>query len=118
MSEEGSKTNKSDCGCYKGKFASLTEYKQLGEDSRYGEVSVHICQHCHQYWLFYLYEQESFSRSGQWYRGPISNQQAESLSAEEAVAILQELDWYYCGGSYYDGQIGKKSGRLSQFFYE
>jgi hypothetical protein len=115
MSQSNSEAEKIECECLNGESIYLSEPKKVGEDRWYGEVSIQGCQQCGQNWLAYFFEHEAFTRSGQWYRGPISPQQAESLKAEDAVAILQGLEWYYCGGSYYGGGQRKKSGKLSSF---
>jgi len=82
-------------------------------NGRFGEVSIHICKSCQSKWLRYFVEYEAFSESGRWYRGLISDEVANTVTPENAVEILEGLDWYYRGGSYFktDGQKG--SGRVS-----
>lgn len=81
-------------------------------DSNFAEVSLLVCADCGQQWLRYFYENEAFTASGRWYLGAIHAEQAEHLNAENARIILENLDWYYYGGSYYGGKSGKTSGRI------
>ena len=83
----------------------------LGMDKIYGEVSVRRCKVCGRYWLHYLYENEGFSNSGRWFTGIISPETAKSVSAENGLDILSTLDFYYCGGSHYEGKVHKSKGR-------
>ncbi|MDX2245093.1 MAG: hypothetical protein NW224_30820 [Leptolyngbyaceae cyanobacterium bins.302] len=81
-------------------------------DSNFAEVSVLVCQRCQQYWLRYFYEVEGFTGSGRWYLGAIAPQQLAVLTAENAKQILEGLDWYHYSGSYFNGNIGKYSGKI------
>lgn len=81
-------------------------------DRHFAEVSVLVCRVCGQYWLRYFYELEAFTSSGSWYLGPITARQRLELTAETAKGLLEELDWYDYGGSYFHGQIGRTSGPI------
>jgi hypothetical protein len=81
-------------------------------DKQWAEVSLWICTACDQWWLRYYYVVEAFSKSGRWYLGAITADQAAILTAEQAKDTLERLAWYYYGGSYYDGQIGKAAGDI------
>lgn len=84
----------------------------MGMDSRFAEVSVLVCRDCGQHWLRYFYEVEAFTASGRWYLGAITSAEACSLSTENAQGVLEALDWYFYGGSYFEGRSGKRSGAL------
>ena len=84
-------------------------------DDRYAEVSVHVCRDCGRYWLRYFYEQEAFTASGRWYLGALTTGQLAALTANNAKSVLEGLDWYYYGGSFYFGKSGKTSGKISLF---
>ncbi len=86
--------------------------KELGLDQQHAQVSVLICQRCSQHWLKYFYENEGFTASGRWFLGAISFDQVSSLTPENARKLLEELDWYFVGGSYYGTQISKSSGEI------
>lgn len=79
-------------------------------DGRFAEVSVLVCRVCGRHWLRYFYEMEAFTASGRWYLGVITREQAAVLSPEAAKEMLEKLDWYFYGGSYFHGQSGKTSG--------
>ncbi len=79
-------------------------------DENFGEASLHVCPDCGQYWLRYFYEVEAFTASGRWYLGAITAEQASALTADQARSILEGLDWYYYGGSYFSGRSGKAAG--------
>jgi len=81
-------------------------------DDHYAEVSLLVCSSCGQRWLRYFYELEAFTASGRWYLGAITGEQAARLTAENAKATLESLNWYFYGGSYYWGKSGKTSGRI------
>jgi len=100
------------CKCLTMPAGSLVGENSLGMDSRLAEVSTFHCPGCCRQWLKYLYEVEGFTGSGRWYLGPISAEQLSALTAETAKAILESLEWYYCGGSYFGGQVTRASGRI------
>lgn len=81
-------------------------------DKRFAEVSILVCPMCGQYWLRYFYEVEAFARSARWYLGPITEEQSYTVDAEGAKQILEALDWYYYGGSYFAGRGGVRSGLI------
>src|SRR5450432_230587 len=100
------------CSCYSGAFQSLANTTELGMDSVFAEVSVSTCKNCGQQWLRYFYEQEAFTRSGRWYLGAVTKAQVAELTIESAKQILETLESYYRGGSFYDGRISKRSGEI------
>jgi hypothetical protein len=86
--------------------------KELGMDANFAEVSLLTCSVCGQHWLRYFIEFEAFTASGRWYLGAITAEQASSLTAQNAKSTLENLSWYFYGGSYYRGRIGRTSGRI------
>ena len=84
--------------------------KDLGMDQNFAEVALLVCPVCGTRWLRYFYEEEAFTASGRWYLGAVTSEQAAHLTAAAAKATLDSLDWYYFGGSYFNG----KSGRFSR----
>jgi hypothetical protein len=81
-------------------------------DRNYAEITLLACPVCGQHWLLYLFELEAFTASGQWYLGAVNPEQAARLTASQAQAVLEGLDWYFYGGSYFGGRSGKTSGLL------
>ena len=102
----------STCKCFATPFKYLKLIQELGLDSRLAEVSILACQECGQLWLKYFYELESFTGSGRWYLGPISSEQGAVLTLESAKGLLEGLDWYDYGGSYFDGRSGRAKGAI------
>lgn len=100
------------CGCFAAPLSHLISVKELGLDRRFAEVSVLVCRDCGQHWIRYFYEVEAFTGSGRWYLGAVTSEQLSTLSLEHAKGILEGLDWYYYGGSYYKGQSGRTSGKI------
>lgn len=81
------------------------ETKVLGVDQAIrwsGDVSMDRCKKCGREWLKYLYENEAFTKSGRWYLGLITPEQAQEVTAGTALALLASLSWHFYGGSYYD----------------
>jgi hypothetical protein len=100
------------CACFTAPPTHLIGAKDLGMDTQLAEVSVLICQDCGQHWLRYFYEVEAFTGSGRWYVGAIAPEQFATLTVEQAKGVLENLSWYYYGGSYYEGRNGKTSGNI------
>jgi hypothetical protein len=100
------------CGCFAAPLTNLQDARDLGIDSHFAEVSVLACENCGQPWLRYFYEVEAFTASGRWYLGAITKAQISDLTPAEAKPILQGLRWYFYGGSFFEGRIGKSSGPI------
>jgi hypothetical protein len=93
-----------DCTCLTPPF-SVRDFSDnlVGVDTkngRFGDVSIQTCRHCGSTWLHYRVEYEAFSRSGRWFRGPITPEL--SITAENAVDVLADMPWYFFGGSYFE----------------
>lgn len=95
--------------------ATAFERVYLGVDEqrgRFAEVYLDRCKSCGRCWLHYFFEFEHLSRSGRWYRGLLCPEQAAAVTAANAAAILENLDWYFAGGSYFDGRVYRRRGPL------
>lgn len=68
---------------------------------RYGDVTIHRCEHCGTLWLHYAVAWEGYTGSGRWFQGVIDEATAATIKPEEAVAYLESLPWYIAGGSYF-----------------
>ena len=99
------------CVCFAAPQGRLIRERELGLDSRLAEVSVLVCPDCGQRWLRYFYEVEAFTGSGRWYLGAITADQLSALSVDDAKGALEQLSWYFYGGSYY-GRSGKAAGEI------
>jgi len=85
--------------------------EELGVDEsggRFADVAIERCRLCGRSWLRYHYEIEAFSRSGRWYRGLVTPEQAARATPATALKILAELPWHLYGGSYFD-TTGRRS---------
>lgn len=100
------------CGCFSQPNSSLAVFRELGMDDHYAEVSLLACAVCGQVWLRYFYELEAFTASGRWYLGAIDTDQVPLVSVQNSKAILEALDWYFYGGSYFRGKSGQSSGTI------
>ena len=114
MSMENTAQPQPECPCLQGEtYHQKFESRPLGVDSDYGEATIVRCKQCGRYWLRYLMEYEYLSRAGRWFRGLVTPEIAASADAESAKSILESLEWYFCGGSAFGGQVTKvKSGQL------
>jgi len=79
-------------------------------NGRYGDVAIETCRACGSLWLTYRVTYEGFSRSGRWYRGLVSAEVAAAATPETAVAVLEGLEWYFAGGSYFGSSGAKGAG--------
>ena len=112
QAEENHRLPSTECRCLAGQLDQLTVTKDLGLDSRFAGVSVLLCPDCKQHWLRYFYEAEAFTGSGRWYLGAITPEVLAALSVEDAKRTLQRLNWYFYGGSYYEGRSGRTAGEI------
>lgn len=84
----------------------------LGLDKNFGEASLENCSNCQSLWLLYHYENEAITRSGRWFRGKLSQNQTDGLTANTTLELLGSLEEAYCGGSYFDGKISRWRGQI------
>ena len=107
------KPHEKECKCLSLRFREADfDSTFVGTDSqecRYGEVSVHRCTGCGRVWLHYHVEYESFTGSGRCFRGLISESDLAALKPENAIQILESLDWHFIGGSFFGGSPAKRS---------
>ena len=93
-------------------FDQYNQVKSVGVDEtngRFGEANIWQCKSCGQHWLHYLVEYESFTKSGRYFMGLITPETAETLSPDQAIDYLNQLDWHLYGGSYFDGRTGRSN---------
>jgi hypothetical protein len=87
--------------------------KAIGVDKNYGEVTLWTCRTCHRQWLHYLIEYEYLTGSGRMFTGVISSKAVAGLTAENAVAQFEQMDWYFRGGSAFGGgELLRTTGSL------
>ncbi len=95
----------SDCRCLHPPFASRDfESLPVGVDEaggRFAEVTIETCRSCGRRWLRYLIEYEAFPKSGRWYRGLVTVEDARTVTAGTALQTLAQLEWRFAGGSFF-----------------
>lgn len=101
------------CACLDGPGRQLSPLRELGMDDHYAEASVLACRVCGRRWLRYFFENEAISRSGRWYLGHIPTAVALGITAPAAKRALEQAPYYFAGGSYYDGEIGRMAGKIN-----
>jgi hypothetical protein len=93
--------------------SDLIVERELGMDRWFSEITLLRCPDCGRKWLRYFFELEATTGSGRWYLGAVPKEKVAILSAENAKEILEGLDWYFYGGSYYQGMTGRRSGAIT-----
>lgn len=101
------------CGCLHAPGEQLSVRRELGMDSAYAEATVLACRACGRHWLRYFYEHEAFTGSGRWYMGHIPTSRSLALAAGEAKRVLERLEWYHVGGSYFGGRVSQGRGKIT-----
>jgi hypothetical protein len=106
-----------ECHCMNPPFYHLDfESISLGEDVtdkvNSSEVTIETCKSCGSKWIRYFFEHPLFGHSGTWYRGLITEEMASSVRAENAIALVESLEWYFRGGSFYKSQGERCSGKI------
>ena len=103
-----------ECKCFQSTQQAGIRFSELGMTQDYAEIAIGKCPECAQQWIRYHYENEGLSGSGRWYLGAISDLQANTMHVNQAKAILEGLEWYWVGGSYYGGRISVRSGSIDR----
>lgn len=102
-----------ECACFAPGNQPGIDFQFVGTTRDFAEVTIGQCPRCNQHWLRYFYENEAFTASGRWFLGAISAEQASNIIAEDAKAVLEGLEWYWYGGSYFSVQNGVSSGSIT-----
>lgn len=111
-SEHSSVHDDATCACHENEVR-LESVRFIGTDSGWSDISLQSCPRCGQLWLHLADEESAFSGSGLWYLMPLSQQDAEAVTAEDARARFEAAPEYWAGGSYFNSTGFKRSGRLS-----
>jgi hypothetical protein len=102
-----------ECRCGSGRLPYLASdfwARFVGVDKaggRLADVSVWHCKSCHQAWLHYFYEIEAFTGSGRWYMVALSDEEANSATADNAANLLFGKPWHIRGGSHFGTSGGR-----------
>ena len=98
-----------DCECYQKPLR--VGGNALGMDLHYGESYLRPCPECGKLWLEYFYELEAYSKTGRWFVGALPRG-VRDVAPEHAKQVLENLPWYFFGGSYFDGKVDIGSGAV------
>jgi len=101
------------CFCMKRENFKDFNTNFIGIDDNYGEVYILTCKYCRKLWLKYYTVNENCSESGRWFRGIISQEIANNIEISNTLKILENLDWYIYGGSYYKKNFGISKGCIN-----
>ena len=110
-------TGQDECRCMTPPF-DYRDYasREVGVDEthgRFGEVAIETCRVCGRTWLRYLVEYEAFTGSGRWFRGLVPGDVARKVTPEAAIGVLESLEWYFAGGSYFRSRGFRASGPVA-----
>jgi hypothetical protein len=89
------------------------ERRGVGIDDQYGEVTVLRCSRCGRCWLHYFIEYEYLTASGRWLEGEIAPDVAARVNARKAVALFDQMPWFYCSGSAFGDKLRRVTGPAS-----
>ena len=101
-----------ECICFQSTQQEEVPFSVVGMTDDFADISLGKCPKCGQVWLRYLTENEGYTGSGRWYLGAISDLQANMIQVNQAKALLEGLEWYWVGGSYFSGQIRVSRGNI------
>ncbi len=101
-----------ECICFQSTQQKEVPFSVVGMTDDFADISLGKCPKCGQVWLRYVTENEGYTGSGRWYLGAISDLQANMIQVNQAKALLEGLEWYWVGGSYFSGQIRVSRGKI------
>lgn len=106
--------NKHTCPCFvPGYSGEWTDRADIGVTDHFWEVSRMRCAQCGTPWLRAFLEHEAFSRSGRYYRMPVTDAALEALTPDAAVCMIETVAFRIAGGSRFDGMEHVISGQCS-----
>ena len=103
------------CSCLTAgpRYPDIKGIRNVGVDKvHWGDVDVSQCTKCNRVWLTYHTQEPQYSRSGKWVQSIIDEEQAASITPEDALEFIEAAEWLIVGGSAY-GHAGLRSrGRI------
>ena len=101
------------CQCQTNRIhrSSLTVVKDLGEH-RWAHIDIRRCPLCGAQFLAFFHESEAFRKSGVWYVLPLTAEQLVEVTLENSRETFENAEWYWSGGSFWDGDVHQRSGQL------
>jgi hypothetical protein len=105
------------CECLRsGPLSEARAVSYLGLDhtgGRFAEVDIEECTYCRRKWLHYEIHFDDALNPVRWFRGLINAGQAERVTPETTVAILEGLEWYLLGGESTGPESRRSRGPLN-----
>ncbi len=96
--------NKPTCSCFTpGAMRSWTDRADIGVSSGYWDVSTIRCGKCGTLWLQGNFEISAYSRSGRFYRTPVTETELEAITPDAGISLLKSAALRIAGGSLWDG---------------
>ena len=98
------------CGCEKPNQASA-DYRtsKIGTDltdGRNAEVDVLQCKLCQRIWIIYSLAADS-SSAAKWFKGIVAKKDLSTITPENALQHLENLEWYLYGGADFGEKFGQ-----------
>ncbi len=104
-----------DCECLEaGPLPGARASSYLGIDAgeqRFAEVEIEECTRCRREWLHYEVGGGDSAMTARWFRGVLSKEMAERVTAATALEVLGSLEWYFQGGARFGSGGERTSGR-------
>lgn len=104
------------CGCEKpGQSSSDYRTSNIAIDKandRNAEASVLQCRLCQRIWIIYSIKSD-LTKTEKWFKGIVAKKDLSSITPENAVQYLENLDWYLYGGSYFENNETFGQGKIS-----
>lgn len=94
-----------ECACFKPRTHHNYYRCYLGMDDtegRYADVTLQKCKECQSIWLYYFLDYHWRRNGTRWYLGLVSPEKAITITRHNAIDTLNQLDWFFYGGVYYD----------------
>ena len=98
------------CECFKPNGTTQwTDRTDIGATADWN-VTCMRCAKCGTPWLRAFIEHEAFSRSGRFYRAPVTDAELSGITADAALARIEAAPLRIAGGSRFDGVERVSSG--------
>ncbi|ARU03915.1 hypothetical protein CCO03_03770 [Comamonas serinivorans] len=99
------------CECFKPNGTTQwTDRTDIGATADHWDMTHMRCAKCGTHWVRAFTEHEAFSRSGRFYRAPVTDAELSEITADAALARIEAAPLRIAGGSRFDGVEHVSSG--------
>lgn len=92
------------CQCFEpGARVEWAGQSGIGVTADFWDISHMRCARCGTPWLRGFLEIEAFSRSGRFYRAPVTDAALAEITPDAALRLIEEAPLRIAGGSRFDG---------------